>query len=41
MCSRSAMWAARPYSGNQTAYYVYGNDNWKVDPHLTLNLGVR
>ncbi len=31
----------RPYSGNQTAYSIYGNDNYKVTPHLTLNLGLR
>jgi hypothetical protein len=31
----------RPYSGNDTAYYFFANDNWRLNPHLTLNLGVR
>ena len=31
----------RPYSGNLTQYYAFVNDNWKVTPHLTLNLGLR
>jgi len=31
----------KPYSGDQHAYYAFVNDNWKVTPHLTLNLGVR
>ena len=31
----------RPYSGNQTAYSVFGNDNYKVNSHLTLNAGLR
>jgi hypothetical protein len=31
----------RPYSGNQTAFYAFANDNYKVNSHLTLNLGVR
>jgi hypothetical protein len=30
-----------PYSGNQTAYYLFANDNWKVTRNLTVNLGVR
>jgi hypothetical protein len=30
-----------PYSGNQTAFYGYANDEWRVNPHLTLNGGVR
>jgi hypothetical protein len=29
------------YYGNQQALYWYVNDNWKLNPHLTLNLGVR
>ena len=29
------------YYGNQKAVYWYVNDNWKVDNHLTLNLGIR
>ncbi|HEY3839180.1 MAG TPA: carboxypeptidase-like regulatory domain-containing protein [Bryobacteraceae bacterium] len=31
----------RPYSGNQTAFYAFANDNYKVDSHLTVNIGVR
>ena len=31
----------RPYSGNQTAFYAFANDNYKVNSHLTVNLGVR
>jgi hypothetical protein len=31
----------QPYSGNQTAASIYGNDNYKVDSHLTLNAGLR
>jgi hypothetical protein len=30
-----------PYSGNDTAYYWFANDNWRLNQHLTLNLGVR
>ncbi len=30
-----------PYYGNQIALYFYANDNWRVRPNLTLNLGVR
>jgi hypothetical protein len=29
------------YYGNQKAVYWYANDNWKVNTHLTLNLGIR
>ena len=29
------------YYGNQKAVYWYANDNWKVNQHLTLNLGIR
>jgi len=29
------------YYGNQKAVYWYANDNWKVNPHLALNLGIR
>ena len=29
------------YYGDQTALYGYGNDTWKVSPHLTLNMGLR
>jgi hypothetical protein len=29
------------YYGNQKAIYWYANDNWKVNNHLTLNLGIR
>jgi hypothetical protein len=31
----------RPYSGNQTAFSAYANDNWKITPNLTINLGIR
>jgi hypothetical protein len=31
----------KPYSGNQHALYGFANDNFRVDRHLTLNLGVR
>lgn len=30
-----------PYSGNQTAFYGYVNDEWRVNPHLTFNTGIR
>jgi hypothetical protein len=29
------------YYGNQKAVYWYANDNWKVKPHLTVDLGIR
>ena len=29
------------YYGNQKAVYSYANDTWKVNQHLTLNLGIR
>ena len=29
------------YYGNQWANYLYGNDNWRIRPNLTLNLGLR
>lgn len=29
------------YYGDQTAFYWYANDNWRIRPNLTLNLGVR
>jgi len=29
------------YYGNQKAVYWYANDNWKVNSHLALNLGIR
>ncbi len=31
----------KPYSGNDTAYYLYANDNWRFSHHLTINLGLR
>jgi outer membrane receptor protein involved in Fe transport len=30
-----------PYSGNQTATYLFANDSWRVRPNLTLTGGVR
>ena len=29
------------YYGNQKAIYWYANDTWKVNNHLTLNMGIR
>ena len=29
------------YYGNQKGIYGYANDNWKVNPHLSLDLGIR
>jgi hypothetical protein len=29
------------YYGDQISTYLYGNDQWKINPHLTLNLGLR
>lgn len=29
------------YYGDQTAWYWYANDNWRLRPNFTLNLGVR
>ncbi len=29
------------YHGNQQAFYLYGNDEWRVTPNLTLSLGLR
>ena len=29
------------YYGNQWANYLYVNDNWRIRPNLTLNLGLR
>jgi hypothetical protein len=29
------------YYGDQISTYLYGNDQWKVNRHLTLNLGLR
>lgn len=31
----------KPYSGNNTAYYFFANDNWRMTRNLTLNLGIR
>jgi hypothetical protein len=31
----------KPYSGNNTAYYWFVNDNWRVNQHLAVNLGLR
>jgi hypothetical protein len=31
----------KPYSGNQHAFYAYANDTFRVNRHLTLNLGLR
>jgi hypothetical protein len=32
---------ASTYYGDQSAIYWYANDNWRIRPNLTLNLGVR
>ena len=29
------------YYGNQKAFYWYANDNWKLKPNLTVDLGIR
>lgn len=29
------------YYGDQVASYVYGNDNWRIRPNFSLNLGLR
>jgi hypothetical protein len=29
------------YYGDQISTYLYANDQWKVNPHLTLNMGLR
>jgi hypothetical protein len=31
----------KPYSGNDTAYYFFANDNFRFTRNLTINLGVR
>ncbi len=32
---------SKPYSGNDTAYYFFANDNYRFNRNLTINLGVR
>jgi hypothetical protein len=39
LAERSA--GAATYYGNQNAIYLYGNDEWRVRPNLSLNLGLR
>jgi outer membrane receptor protein involved in Fe transport len=29
------------FTGNQKKYYAFGQDDWKITPNLTLNLGLR
>ncbi|HKE57800.1 MAG TPA: carboxypeptidase regulatory-like domain-containing protein, partial [Pyrinomonadaceae bacterium] len=31
---------ASPYYGNQHLFYAFGQDDWRIRPRLTLNLGV-
>jgi hypothetical protein len=31
----------KPYSGNDTAYYFFANDNWRMTRNFTINLGIR
>lgn len=30
-----------PYPGDQTAFYGYANDDWRITPNFTLNVGLR
>jgi len=30
-----------PYYADQTAFYGYANDNWRISPNFTANLGIR
>ena len=39
--SRAAQRGGKTYYGNNQLYGFYGNDIFKVNEHLTLNLGLR
>ena len=39
--TRRAKSRRRSYSGNSTNFYAFVNDNWRVRPNLSLNLGLR
>src|SRR5262249_19350042 len=32
---------SKPYVGNESQFYFYGNDSWKANRNLTVSLGLR